>query len=206
MPNPSQNLYGLVLAGGKSSRMQTDKSRLCYHDKEQLLVAYELLVLHCEKVFISKRAEQKTQQPYVQLPAISDEAHLSGKGPLAGILSALTQYPQHAWLVLACDLPFVTTDVLATLIAQRKPGRLVTAFRSAYDGLPEPLCAIYEPECASFLRQCYNEGLKCPRRIISKLNVPLYDLPNDHALDNINTMPEYLAAKEALLRHPSQES
>ena len=50
-----------------------------------------------------------------------------------------------AWLVLACDLPFLDRATLQHLIAQRASARLATAYRSSSDGQPEPLCAIFEP-------------------------------------------------------------
>ncbi len=76
-------------------------------------------------------------------PAIYDEHE--DIGPIAGIAAAQAAHPAHAWLVVACDLPFLTDTSLAALVASRD-GRPVIAYRSAHDGLPEPLCAIYEPE------------------------------------------------------------
>ena len=52
----------------------------------------------------------------------------------------------HAyWLVLACDLPFLDAETLRHLLRSRVVARAATAYRSSYDGLPEPLCAIWEP-------------------------------------------------------------
>jgi molybdenum cofactor guanylyltransferase len=55
--------------------------------------------------------------------------------------------------VLACDLPFLTDAALAQLLEERDPTALATAYRSAHDGLPEPLCAIWEPAAAAALAQ-----------------------------------------------------
>ena len=51
-------LYGLIMCGGKSSRMGTDKSRIVYQQKEQQYHVYQMLQTFCEKVFISCNAEQ----------------------------------------------------------------------------------------------------------------------------------------------------
>ena len=50
--------------------------------------------------------------------------------------------------MLACDLPFLADETLRHLIEHRDPSRLATAYRSSHDGLPEPLCAIWEPAAA----------------------------------------------------------
>ena len=54
------NTYGLVLCGGKSTRMGTDKSMLQYHSKPQRYYVYDLLFPLCEKVFISCNEQQSS--------------------------------------------------------------------------------------------------------------------------------------------------
>ena len=110
------------------------------------------LARHCEQVFVSVRADQRTEAVRAGFPQIVD-AH-EGIGPIAGIAAAQAAHPQAAWLVLACDLPFVDDDMLARLIAARRAGQPVTAYRSTSDGLPEPLCAIFEPASAALVREC----------------------------------------------------
>ena len=119
-------------------------------------------------------------------------------GPAAGILSALRTHPDTAWLVLACDLPFLTGEVLAALVAQRDPARPATAFQSGNDGLPEPLCAIYEPAFLPLLEAFLADGFKCPRKMLIKLGLPFLRLPDAHALDNINEPGEFAEASAKL--------
>ena len=87
--------------------------------------------------------------------------------------------------------------LLAHLVA-RRGARDVTAFRSAHDGLPEPLCAIYEPQTRFAILAAIAAGRNCPRRFILGSGVPLLDLPDAVALDNVDT-PEELAAAAARL-------
>ena len=115
MGNPSP-LYGLVLLGGKSTRMKRDKASLEYHGKNQSLYAYELLVPFCEKVFFSIRPGQANLESVEGYPHIYDLGPYTDIGPLGGILSALTQIPETAWLVLACDLPFMDAATLKNLL------------------------------------------------------------------------------------------
>lgn len=186
-------LYGLVLAGGQSRRMGRDKAALCYTDRPQAVVAFDLLTRHCAAVFVSVRRGQVN--PF-GLPQIEDEEE--NLGPMAGILAALAAYPGKAWLVLACDLPFVSEALLRDLCARRDPAGCATAYRSAHDGLPEPLCAIYEPGIAGELLRLRQRGVRCPRRALVELNVPLLELPDPEALDNVNEPREWERARERL--------
>jgi molybdopterin-guanine dinucleotide biosynthesis protein A len=119
-------------------------------------------------------------------------------GPVAGIMAAQAKHPQVAWLVLACDLPFLDNATLTHLIWARQPQRLATAYRSSHDGLPEPLCAIYEPASREPLLAHVAKGKDCPRKFLINSDVQLIDEPNPHALDNVNTPDEYGSAVAAL--------
>jgi molybdopterin-guanine dinucleotide biosynthesis protein A len=185
----SPTLFGLVLAGGASTRMQRDKATLSYHGKPQLQWAYELLSDVCAATFISVRPDQRDEPTRAALPQIVDTR--PGIGPIAGISAALTQHPKAAWLVVACDLPFLTADLLQHLIAHRNPGSLATAYRSAHDSLPEPLCAIWEPAAREPVIAYVAAGKQCPRKFLINANTHLLDLPDANALDNINTGAEY---------------
>ena len=191
-------LFGLVLAGGASTRMQRDKAALSYHDKPQLQWTYELLLQHCATVFVSVRPDQRAEPTRAALPQIVDRD--SGIGPIAGISAALTEHPKVAWLVAACDLPFIDTQTLTTLVGARDPRRIATAFRSSSDGLPEPLCAIWEPAARESLAAHVTAGGRCPRKFLINADTLLLDLPNPSALDNINTPTERESAQAQLQR------
>lgn len=195
-------LFGLVLAGGASRRMQRDKAALTYHGQPQLQWAFELLEPFCASTFVSLRSAQQHDPLRARFPQIID--HRSGLGPSAGIEAALAQYPHAAWLVLACDLPFLTTSLLQHLTTCRDPDRAVTAYRSSSDGLPEPLCAIWEPGVRDALRNFIAAGGRCPRKFLldAAVDVLLLDLPDAHALDNINTAQEFDTAMAALAGRP----
>jgi len=186
------SIYGLVLAGGASSRMLRDKAALVYHGKPQLQWTWELLDHLCQRTFISVRADQAGDPVRANLPHIVDQ--LEGRGPIAGIAAAQAAHPEVAWLVLACDLPYLSRATLAYLLANRDPTRLATAFRSSHDGLPEPLCAIYEPESRTAIAAYVHAGKHCPRKFLTQSDVKLLDQLDRRWLDNANTPDEYRAA------------
>lgn len=185
-------LNGLILAGGASTRMGRDKAALAYHGKPQLQWAFELVSKVCQRTFISVRAEQSDEPTRARLPQIVDRQ--PGIGPIAGINAALTTYPDTAWLVVACDLPFLSHAMLQHLIQQRDATRIATAYRSTYDGLPEPLCAIWEPSGRATVQAWIDAGKQCPRKLLMNSSVALLDAIEPRGLDNINTPDEFATA------------
>jgi molybdopterin-guanine dinucleotide biosynthesis protein A len=189
-------LYGLVLAGGRSSRMQRDKAVIDYRGRPQLLHAFELVAAVTDKAYVSVRPDQTTDPVRAGLPQIVDGA--IGEGPIAGIVAAQAAVPHAAWLVVACDLPFLDRPTLAALLARRNPAALATAYASVHDALPEPLCAVYEPASAAPILAYVAGGRSCPRKFLLSHGATLLDLPDPRALDNINTPEEYAAARAHL--------
>lgn len=198
MTDPSSKketpLYGLVLTGGESKRMKQDKSLLDYHGKSQTEYCFQLLSRFCTKVFVSNREDQAGLPSHKDLPQIHDR--LGNIGPLDGILSAMTAHPRAAWLVLACDLPYVNEQVLTTLTKKRDRSKIATAYRSTHDGLPEPLCAIYEPESITVLFDSLSEGNTRPQKILINSDVTLIDQDQKTSLDNMNNPEEYRSFKD----------
>jgi molybdenum cofactor guanylyltransferase len=190
-------LYGLVLAGGRSRRMRSDKAALAYGARPQLAEAFDLVARHVHRAFLSVRAEQADDPLRARYPQIVDGTE--GRGPIAGIIAAQSQHPDAAWLVLACDLPFLDDATLGTLVSRRDAGRIATAFRSRYDGLPEPLCAIYEPRSGEAVRAHVAAGRDCPRKFLLENDPLLLEPVATAALDNANTPEDAAAARAALV-------
>jgi molybdopterin-guanine dinucleotide biosynthesis protein A len=117
---------------------------------------------------------------------------------MAGIIAAQSRHPEAAWLVLACDLPLLDHETLAHLLRSRRIERQATAYRSSRDGLPEPLCAIYEPSSREAIRSYIAAGHDCPRKFLINADAELLDPPEPGALDNVNTPKEYGSATHRL--------
>ena len=193
-------LHGLILAGGLSTRMHRDKAALEYQGRSQLDRAFELASRHAAKVFVSVRADQTLDPTRAQRPMIVDS--VAGEGPIVGIRSALAAHPQVAWLVLACDLPFLSDATIEYLVRERNSAGsaagFATAYKSAHDGLPEPLCAIWEPAAAKALADYQAGGGHCPRKFLIRHGARLLEPKDARALDNVNTPEEYTQALSAL--------
>ena len=195
------DLYGLVLAGGRSSRMREDKAALTYRRRPQLELAFELLAPLVSRAWISVRDDQRDDPLRAGFPRIVDSPDLAG--PIAGIIAAQAAHPHAAWLVVACDLPLLDSRTLAQLLAGRDSSRLATAFRSATDGLPEPLCTIYEPASREAILRFVATGVSCPRKFLQRHDVALLAPASPSALANANTPEELAAARQALATQES---
>lgn len=181
-------LFGLVLAGGRSRRMGRDKAALELNGRSALAHAVALLEPRCEQVFVSVREhdDDPVRAPYQQ---IADQ--FGGVGPADGIASALRFAPEHPWLVIACDLPKLDANTLDQLIGQRDAAADATAYASGRDGLPEPLCAIYEPRIRASLEAHLANDLRCPRKMLLGENTHLLPAAADDALANANTPDDW---------------
>ncbi len=182
-------LHALVLAGGRSSRMGQDKSRIVYQGQPQSLRVLELMGELGLPAFLSLREDQWREEHRGDLPILFDQ--FRNLGPIGGILTAMQAYPEAAWLVIACDLPYLRRPVLEHILEKRRPSKMATAFRSSLDGLPEPLCAIYEPSIRMRLFEALGLGFSCPRKVLLNSNSLLLDPYDDIALTNVNTPDEY---------------
>ncbi len=186
-------IKALILAGGKSTRMGADKATLVYNQQKQLDRISEVLQTSVNNVFVSIRPDQSLD---TNLPTITDAFY--GLGPMGAILSAFQSDPNAAWLVVACDLPFVDESVLDELISQRSSKHIATAFLNHETGFAEPLIALWEPKSYMRMLQFLAMGYSCPRKVLINSDTHLLTPSNPSKLANINTPEEYRLAKERL--------
>lgn len=155
------DIYGLVLAGGRSERMGSDKGLLNVHGETMREYMLGQLRTVCARAYTSCRLEQ--QVPSWMSPII-DESFTSG--PLNGLLSAFHYNPRCAWLAVAVDMPYVDANVLHSLIRQRDPKAMATCYFNEQSGWPEPLLTIWEPSAFPHLKAFVDNGNVSPRRFL----------------------------------------
>jgi len=190
----NKTLNGVVLAGGKSSRMGQDKGLMKWHGKEQRYYMADLLKDYCREVFISCRPDQV---PDINQKYKTIEDRYEGSGPLGAILSAFHFYPHQAWLVVACDLILLDKLTIEYLLEHRNESVLATSFESPHDRLPEPLVTIWEPAAYSTLHSYLPKG-SCPRKILLHSEIEILKPPHPAALKNANTPQDLEQVKRVL--------
>ncbi|GAB3643610.1 hypothetical protein GCM10027423_42470 [Spirosoma arcticum] len=144
--------------------MGQDKSRLVYHGKPQREYLTDLLQLHCETVFWSVNADQAAELFNSEQSCIVDAFEVPG--PLNGILSAFQHDPAAAWLVVACDMPFLSDiDLVRLMWEEQSDSRIVAAYTGT-DGLPDPLLSLWEPSAYPLLLAFLAKGGYSPRQFL----------------------------------------
>ncbi|RYD17457.1 MAG: molybdenum cofactor guanylyltransferase [Verrucomicrobiaceae bacterium] len=188
-------LRGLVLAGGRSSRMGSDKASLVHPDGRTLAVRCRDLLLEagCVSVVISLRHDQQVPFGLEHMEIVRDPEGESG-GPMTGIVSGMRLDPAADWLVVACDLPRLDRETLSHLIASLQPEEKFLAYRSEFDDLPEPLCTLYTHAALPLMEEALTENFRYPRKILMRHACRLLEPVTPRALDNANTPADWETA------------
>ena len=130
-------LTAFVLAGGESKRMGEDKSQLDYYGIPHEQYVAKMISEMGVKPIISKQQGYKGKQEF---PILRDV--ITGMGPFGAICTAMMHKPNSAWLVIACDLPFITKDLISKLISNRDISKFATTLKAKSKDFPEPLITI----------------------------------------------------------------
>ncbi len=184
-------INGLVLAGGKSTRMGQDKGAITYYDKPQREYMADLMAGTCQQTYLSVQSEFESS-----IPQITDT--FLDLGPFGGILSAFRKDPNSAWLAVACDVPFVDQQIINLLISERDPSKLATCFHNPETNFPEPLITLWEPRAYPVLLQFLTLGYSCPRKVLINSDVKEIEVPNNQVLLNVNTPEEKKQAEQLI--------
>lgn len=153
-------MIGAVLAGGRSTRLGRDKTRLRLpgDGRDMLARTADLLAACTDEVLVSCRADAVPPDlPYRAVPDFEE-----GLGPFGGVWSLL-RVVREPVLVLSCDLPFMDAATLRRLVKTRvaRPAdALMTTYQQAETGYIEALTAIYEPACLPFFEAARAQGIR----------------------------------------------
>lgn len=181
-------LFGLILSGGKSQRMGSDKGSIEYHGKAQREYEADLLSKFCHQTFISCR---KNQDELIETKYSKIYDTFEGLGPYGGILSAFREHPNSAWLVAACDLPYLNQSMLKKIIQNRNPSKLASCFHNPETQFPEPLITIWEPRAYPVLLEFLSQGYSCPRKVLINSEIEELHIDNPEMLFNANDKQDY---------------
>lgn len=161
-------LHGLVLAGGRSSRMGRDKADIAYGSLPQWRAVADLLTSVCVRVWWSCTEAQRAAWK-IGDAGIVDQA--PGLGPAAGLHAAFTRVPRVAWIVLGCDYPDLHALDVQALAAARAPDADAIAFTPATsDGL-DPMLSLWEPAAQAAFLQRFAAGERSPRRMLQAVRL-----------------------------------
>ncbi len=183
--NAKAPLKALILAGGKSTRMKEDKSKLKYHNQT---TQEEHLARMCQNLGVETFISKSTKEEQTEINGIQViKDRYIDMGPFGAILSAFLHDPNSAWLVLACDLPYMSEKFIDRLLKERSIVHFATAYRVKENPFPEPLIAIYEPEIYRRMLSFLTLGYACPRKVLINSEVKHVILDDEQIAFNANT-------------------
>ncbi|MCX2483995.1 molybdenum cofactor guanylyltransferase [Pedobacter sp. MR2016-24] len=169
-------MLGIILCGGQSLRMGSDKGLLTYQDKTWAQLAGDKLHKLVIPVKISVNAVQQVTytKHFSTEQLLADDAAIDMKGPLLGTLSAHMSAPEEDLFLLACDLPLITNRLLNIIFDAYKTLHDYDAYIFNNAGKQEPLCGIYKSRgLKKILLMFQNNEIEKPsmKFVLQQLNV-----------------------------------
>lgn len=188
-----KDITGIVLAGGKSSRMGSDKGLIKIDNKtfvENVIAAMSPLVN--EIIIVSNNTE------YDQFGFYRVEDDIKDSGPLAGLYSGLKHSDSEFNLVLSCDIPMIKTEILEKLIEADYKNYEVTQIESHNKTMP--LIAIYHKHCMHKCLELLQQGERRLRVAVNQLKAKtiLIDSELDSFVKNVNTKEDLKTINHAI--------
>lgn len=190
MTESLKDVSAIILAGGLSSRMGTDKAELAWNGVT--LIEHQvkkMLSLGIDDVILSGY-----KKPISGTRCVSDVN--PGKGPLGGIHTGLLAARHPHCLVLSVDVPLVPEDTLASLIDAHIAGESVITVLS-HKGRTEPLIGIYERGLSALAEEILQSDNTSVRVLFEKIGAEAFEYAGDEVLLlNCNTPTEYSTLRQ----------
>ena len=180
-------ITGILLAGGKSSRMGQEKGLVQFRNRPMIQIGIDLLSNYADRLLISSGNPEYDR---FGLELVRDQ--VSGQGPAAGLAAALRSATTPWCLVVACDLPFLRPELIDGLLDHACNCQAVLP---VHDGVAEPLAALYHRDLFEVFEKAVAGGNLALNRILASCGVAYYDAGRllDQFPDlfvNFNTMEE----------------
>lgn len=186
-------IIGLILAGGRSTRMGgRDKALVRLRGETLLTHLVRRLRPQVDALALNSNAGPQAFQEF-GLPVLADA--IGGfQGPLAGIHAGLQRYPDDLLLTVAVDLPLLPDDLATRL----RDGLAAGQCAYASDGQQHALALLWSPGMAPQVEAYLQSGGRSLRDFLSRHGQPVrFDRPADRGLFfNLNTPADLAAAEQ----------
>lgn len=187
----NKNITGIILAGGKSSRMGTDKGFVSYNNKpfvEHIIKAMQPLVDDIIIISNNKNYEIFGFDCYNDL--------VKNAGPLAGIYTGLKYSKTENNLIVSCDVPLINTEVLQKLTEQTNDSSEVIQLQSKRKNMP--LIAMYKKQCMNIFKEELKQDQRKVKKALEKCDVKTVVVDSDFEkhTTNINTIKDLEILKD----------
>jgi len=180
-------ITGIILAGGKSSRMGREKGLVEFQGKPLIQYGIDLLARYTDRILIS--SANPDYLPF-GLELVPDT--IAGQGPAAGLASTLHHSATPWNLVIACDLPYLEPVLIDTLLTNAEGFEAVIPIHA---GAKEPLAALYHRNLADHFAESVETGNLAIHKILLTRKVHYLDVQflleeNPKLFINLNSLKE----------------
>lgn len=189
------SLKGLVLCGGNSSRMGTDKAFLQYHQNEQYKYIASLFNNLNIPVLIScnESQQEKISNDYVTLV---DDEEFKNNGPISGLLTAFKNNPDDSFILVGCDYPLIQQHHIDTLVSLSRYGFDSVCFaRRSNISLHEPLITFYNNSFKEKLFQSFQGVNRSIKRVLDEANTLKIITVDEDFLKSFDTPEDFHSFK-----------
>ena len=177
----------LILAGGKSSRMQSDKALLPVAGTTMIEHIIRQLSPLFHRIVVS--ANDLEKYSFLKVPVVRDS--YADAGPLAGIVSGLENSASERIFVTACDIPRIDVDLIRRMLRLSSEHEIIVP--KLGNGHIEPLYAVYRKHVLERAKALLERGIYRIRELYGQCDTVYVPVENDDGLTNINTSREYEA-------------
>lgn len=187
------SISGILLAGGKSSRMGSNKAFLKIKNRDLYEFPLSLLREYCDDIIISAPVDYFNSNDYRIIPDIIPDL-----GPIGGIYSCLPHIRNEKALVLSCDIPFISKDYCQHLISLYNKQDIIVGLNN--DNYPEPLAAIYSVNILGIINQQLEDKNYKMSDLIKNCKAEIFSIQeagfSRKIFMNINTKEDFEKAKK----------
>lgn len=184
-----KTLTAFILCGGKSSRMQSEKGLVLFQEKPFIEHIIQAILPITANIQLITNTKEYDYLPYEKIADI-----VKDKGPLGGIYTALTNSETESNLILSCDIPLISTELLSELISKHNEEAGITVF--ATESRLHPLIGIYSKKVLSVIKEAIDTNelkmmdflAKVPHQIITIEESENFHLTNINSVDELNDL------------------
>ena len=195
-------LTGIVLAGGRSTRMGRDKASLVLGGRTLLQRAVDALNAVADEVVVVRAPGQRLPDIECSRPLRVVEDAIEGEGPLVGIAAGLEAAAAPVALVVGCDMPFLRPELLRLLAGRAASGAQLVV--PLHQGRPQSLCSAIRSEALPVVRAHIEAGDRRIMAIADDLAVVLLPErewaaadPDGRSFADLDTVEEFEQAQRA---------
>ncbi len=174
-------ITGVILAGGKSSRMGFNKADAEVNGETMLKIMIEKLREVTPNIIVSSGSISYPNIPWLQIP---DE--FPQNGPMGGIYSVLKASTSSLNLIVSCDIPLVSVSLLKYIVSEAKENGALLTVPVDCTGSPQMLCAVYHKDILPVLKQQIDLNQLKMRSLLDLVSVEYINITKEHPLYNEN--------------------